>query len=127
MNREYWLEWENLTKKDIEMLISAIHPYLVDMEDKNRWDVAINEEGFQTLIYQAFFQMIEVLERILDPERKENIDFYCYYPKINQLLNYENDIIRIKSSVQGMMDIFHTTTIYDTVEHWWRSTAAILD
>lgn len=128
MNREHWLEWTDLTKEDIEWLISAVHPYLVSMEEKNNWDATMNEEKFQSFLFQAFFQMIEVLEKILDPERVEDIDFYAYYPKIDLFLDCENDIEHVQcTSVYKVMKSYNTTTIYETIEKWWHIISEYLE
>ena len=128
MNREHWLELEDLTSDDIEELISSIHPYLVDMEWKNKRDALVNEMSFRQFLFQSFLQMIEVLEKILDPEREKDIDFYYDYPKITQLLNYEDDIFRVRGyTMSEVMEDYGTNTIYATVESWWRYKAMVLN
>lgn len=118
MNREHWLAWEDLTSDDIEELISSIHPQLVRMENKNFLNVASN---FRTFLFQSFDLMIKSLEKILDPERK-----VC--PKINQLLDYEDDIFHMgDSTTKEMMRYYGTNTVYATVENWWRYKAMILE
>ena len=122
MNKEYWLERENLCGYDISILFNAIRPKLVVMERDNQ--KLPSNTRFSYFLSQAFTFMWNELEKELETD---NLLKYAFHQKIMQFMNYGVIINECFSTLDDAREVSHTSLIYDSVEQWWIFQAHLLN
>jgi hypothetical protein len=121
MTREYWLQNENLTAEDLNMLLQSIHPKLLDMEHYNLADAYWNDIPFRIFLLRSLDYMLDIIEKDLGPS--EDIEYYYRkaYPKIKQFWDYEEiiNLVDVEKTMVDTMNSLHLSNIYEVIELWW--------
>ena len=110
-----WLDESPMTYEEAMELLSHSHEKRLEMEEKNKWDVFVNDFTFWTFLYDSYGCMI-------DEVKKEINNFYSkyyYYPKIKDLIDWERLLNRSDQLAKDILKQEGKENIWEIVENWW--------